>query len=82
MLVHVDFFRVRGDGFPHGIGCFGLSLRALGRGIFVFVRMLHLRLPAGLHGLGLSTLCGIFTVMLFLLNDYLIVGNVSWIGHR
>ena len=82
MLVDVCLFRMCCDGLPHGFGLLGLSFRALGRGIFVLVRMLHPGLFPRLHRFGNGTLGWVFAVMLFLLKDFLIVGNVSRIGHR
>lgn len=82
MLVNVRLFRMCCDGFPHGFGLLGLSFRAVGRGIFVLVRMLHPGLFPRLHRFGHGTLGWVFAVMLFLLKDFLIVGNVAWIGHR
>jgi hypothetical protein len=57
------------------------GLSPFGRGIFVGVGVLHFVLFAGLHGFPRNRGRGLAVMFLFL-NDFLIVGNVSWIGHR
>ena len=81
MFVKVRLLAVRFDG---GLDGFGFFLRVLGafRGrVFVSVGMFHPGLLAGLHCLH-GPGARVFAVVLLLVDDFLVVGNVAWIGHR
>ena len=79
--MEVHLLVVRLDGFLHRLQFFGSGFGAFGGGVFVLVGMLHLRFLPGLNRLRRAR-GGIFTVVFLFLKDFLVVGNITWIGHR
>ena len=82
LLVRVGFLGVGFHGLPHFFGLGFDGFLPFGGGVGVFFVMFHLRLFAGLDVLDGSAFGRVGSVLFFLVKDFLIVSDVSWIGHR
>lgn len=81
MLVNVRLLVMRGHRFVNLFDLVGSRFSALGGRVFMSVGMLYRRLFPGLHRRR-RTCRGVLAVMFLFLDDFLIVGNISWVGHR
>jgi len=81
VFVSLHRYLMRLHGFLDFFRLLSRNFRPFGGRIFMAVWMNHLRFFAGLNRFRRSFL-RLLAVVLFLLDDFLIVGNVSWIGHR
>jgi hypothetical protein len=80
--VRRDLRFVSGDGFLDLFGFLRGGFRTLGGRVFVSVSVFHLGFFTGLNRLGDSAFRWVLAMMFLFLEDFLVVGNVSWVGHR